>query len=200
MTDAYIGEIRAFPYRFIPTGWLLCDGTNYAVEEYQALFATIGNIYGGQAGRTFNVPNLQGRVAIGAGQGEAIQPYQLGQTGGTPSVALTEKQIPTHSHEFNIDFEKYSNSPSSFSNTPQNLNAKTEYFPSRYMLPIGSVVTTFVAYSKAMTQKVALGPTSLSDFGLGQPHENRQPYLTLVYCIAYDGTYPWPVTEPVAPG
>lgn len=200
MTDAFIGEIRAFPYEFVPAGWLLCDGANYTVEAHDALYAAIGNIYGGAGGRTFNVPNLQGRVAIGAGQGQAIQPYQLGQSGGAASVTLTDKQIPIHSHEFNIDFEKYTNSPSSFSNTPQNLNVKTPYYPSRYMQPSGSSVTTFVAYSKTLTQKVALGATSLSDFGSGQPHENRQPYLTLAYCIAYEGTFPFPGTEPSEPG
>lgn len=68
------------------------------------------------------------------------------------------------------------------------------------MQPDGPSVTTFVTYSKTLTQKVALGPTSLSDFGIGQAHENRQPYLALAYCIAYEGTYPSPGTEPFAHG
>jgi len=52
----------------IPTGWVLCDGTN-------------------------GTPNLRSRFVIGAGS-----TYAVGDTGGAASVTLTTSQIPSHSH------------------------------------------------------------------------------------------------------
>lgn len=58
-----------FPYvgTVAPPGWLLCDGggEGYAAAKYPGLFGVIGYTYGGSAG-TFNVPDLRGRVPVGA--------------------------------------------------------------------------------------------------------------------------------------
>ena len=48
---------------------------------------------------TFGLPDLRGRVAIGAGQGPGLQNYDLGQVGGTEQVALTLPQLPQHQHQ-----------------------------------------------------------------------------------------------------
>lgn len=53
----------------IPTGWLLCDGTN-------------------------GTPNLQDRFVVGAGNS-----YNPGDTGGANSVTLTSNQMPNHTHD-----------------------------------------------------------------------------------------------------
>ena len=52
----------------IPTGWLLCDGTN-------------------------GTPDLRSRFVVGAGSA-----YSVGDTGGADSVTLTTSQIPSHTH------------------------------------------------------------------------------------------------------
>jgi len=57
--DGFIGEIRAFPYNFIPKGWLACDGSRQPVSKYRVLYAVMGSLYGGDE-ITFNVPNLSG--------------------------------------------------------------------------------------------------------------------------------------------
>ena len=49
-----------------PVGWLLCDGRSVIPGDYPALYAYIGNIYGGDA-VTFALPDLVGRFALGAG-------------------------------------------------------------------------------------------------------------------------------------
>ena len=56
--DAYTGEIRAFGFSYVPENWLLCDGTQYAIPQYQQLFAIIANLYGGDGRTTFKVPDV----------------------------------------------------------------------------------------------------------------------------------------------
>ena len=78
----------------VPEGFLLCDGTAYSKTEYPELFAAIGTIYGsGDGSTTFNVPNLQTRVPVGAGSG-----YELGTTGGEEKHTLTVEEMPSHDH------------------------------------------------------------------------------------------------------
>lgn len=52
----------------IPSGWVLCDGNN-------------------------STPDLRGRFVVGAGGA-----YSVGATGGNTSVALSESNIPSHTH------------------------------------------------------------------------------------------------------
>lgn len=59
--DQMIGEIRLFAFsHYIPMYWLKCDGTVYSALTNQALYALIGNKYGGTAPNTFAVPDLTG--------------------------------------------------------------------------------------------------------------------------------------------
>jgi len=57
--DFIIGTILLFPYTFIPENWLPCDGRALSVAQYQALYALIGNTYGGNT-QNFNLPDLRG--------------------------------------------------------------------------------------------------------------------------------------------
>ena len=60
MDEFLIGEIIPVPYMFAPAGTLYCDGKEYPVQMFQALFALIGSTYGGNGSTTFCVPNLKG--------------------------------------------------------------------------------------------------------------------------------------------
>ncbi len=62
--------------------WLLCDGTAVSRTTYTALFAVVGTTYGtGDGSTTFNLPDLRGRVPLGAGTGA--------QNGGTGTGAIS---------------------------------------------------------------------------------------------------------------
>lgn len=56
--DAYIGEIRFFPFGFIPYGWYLCDGQKMPINENAALYSLIGTQFGGDGRIYFRLPNL----------------------------------------------------------------------------------------------------------------------------------------------
>ena len=52
-------------------------------STYSALFSAIGTTYGtGDGSSTFNLPDLQGRTAIGSGSGSGLSARSLGATGG----------------------------------------------------------------------------------------------------------------------
>ena len=60
------GAICFFATTAIPTGWLLCNGSNVSRTEYAALFAAIGTKFGAGDGKTtFTLPNLDERFIEG---------------------------------------------------------------------------------------------------------------------------------------
>lgn len=56
--DYLIGEIQLFPYDFAPMNWVECNGQILQIMQNQALYALIGNKFGGNGSTTFAVPNL----------------------------------------------------------------------------------------------------------------------------------------------
>ena len=61
MDNVFVGQIILFPFKWAPYGTLACDGSVIPINTNQALYALIGNIYGGnQSAGTFAVPNLRG--------------------------------------------------------------------------------------------------------------------------------------------
>lgn len=69
-----------------PEGWLLCNGAAISRTTYSALFAAIGTAYGaGNGSTTFNVPDLQGRVAVGKGTHADVD--ALGESDGEGTVS-----------------------------------------------------------------------------------------------------------------
>lgn len=73
-----------------PTGYLACTGAAVSRTTYASLYAVIGTTFGsGDGSTTFNLPNLQDRFPIGAGN-----TYSVANTGG----ATTTTSIPAHTH------------------------------------------------------------------------------------------------------
>lgn len=85
--DEYIGEIITVGYNFCPRGTLDADGRLLAISEHTALFSLFGTYYGGDGRTTFALPDLRGRVIVGAGQGPGLTPRQNGQKGGAENHA-----------------------------------------------------------------------------------------------------------------
>ena len=81
-----IGTIIAMSSDYIPTGYLLCNGSAVNRQTYSLLFAKIGTTYGeGDGTNTFNLPDLRGKFLRGLGgnsdllgktQGDAIRNIQ----------------------------------------------------------------------------------------------------------------------------
>lgn len=58
--EAFIGTIQLFGFFFAPLNWASCEGQILKITDYQALFALIGNKYGGDGYTTFALPDLRG--------------------------------------------------------------------------------------------------------------------------------------------
>ncbi|MXV17049.1 phage tail protein [Hufsiella ginkgonis] len=96
--DAYLGTILPWAPNYAPRGWSLCQGQILNISSNNALFAIIGAVYGGNGSSTFGLPNLQGRVPIGAGQSTGTSNYVLGTSQGAESVSLNLNNLPAHTH------------------------------------------------------------------------------------------------------
>ncbi len=177
MDDAFVGEIRAVPWDWAPSGWLLCNGGIYGIAQYQALFLVLGTTYGGNGQTTFAVPNLQGRTVCGTGAGPGLTERQLAQTFGNESVNLLSNQTPIHSHSITagagVDGGLHTVAPSAKSLLGR-LNQAGQF-----------------CYGAAATPTDRqFAPATIGLVGAGKAHENRQPFLTMNYIICYDGDFP----------
>ncbi len=165
--DAFVGELRCFGFTFAPNGWAQCNGQLLAISQNTALFSLLGTTYGGDGRTTFGLPDLRGRVPIGAGQGPGLANYVQGEAAGSEQVTLIATQVPPHSHTVNASSSASSKSPADA------LPAATQ---------AGS------AYGTA--PDLAMSAAMVTGGGSGAPHPNLQPYLVLNWCICLYGEYP----------
>jgi microcystin-dependent protein len=161
MADPFLSEIRITSFNFAPKGWALCNGQTLPINQNQALFSLLGTTYGGNGQTTFMLPNLQGRVPISWGMGNT-----LGQVGGSESVTLTLQQLPQHYHLVNV----------------VNANANAG--------PAGNYFGAANQLYQPPPPGTPLANSTISKTGGSQPHENRQPYLSLNFIIALQGIFP----------
>ncbi len=65
MDESYIGTVLLWTAAFVPRGWALCDGSVLNITQNPALFAILGNRFGGDGRTTFQLPDLRNRVPMG---------------------------------------------------------------------------------------------------------------------------------------
>jgi microcystin-dependent protein len=184
MSDAFIGEIRLFPYQYAPQDWLFCDGSLQNIQTYQALYAVIGPYFGGDANTTFALPDLRGRVAVGVGNdpSDLFDPVYA-SNGGTEGVVLTQSQLPSHTHALNAGITGASTRVA----TPNGNFISLVTNKAAATLVIDHSFTS----ATSAGNPVALNSGTISpSIGGSGPHENRQPYLALYYCICTNGVFP----------
>jgi microcystin-dependent protein len=177
--DAYTGEIRAFGFSYVPENWLLCDGTQYPIEQFPQLFAVIGISYGGDGRTTFKVPNLLNSAPMHGGTPDprwhASGTLTPGKTLGQPSVSLSLANLG-HAHTMNGG------------------SANTSVASPVGALPstLATAGRTYPSYQTGNVANAQLAPQLLGNAGVGNPmpHENRQPLLNVMLCICYQGIWP----------
>ncbi len=167
MGTPFLSEIRIMSFNFAPKGWALCNGQFLPIDQNQALFSLLGTTYGGNGQTTFALPNLQGRAAMHQGSG-----HVLGERAGEEAHTIIQSEMPAHIHPATADVKAGDNTVF----TPNNA----------YMADTGSTLL----YSGGSNNMVAMSSQMVTSIGGSQPHENRQPYLTLNFCIALQGVFP----------
>jgi microcystin-dependent protein len=183
MSEPFIGEIRLFPYSFVPYGWAACNGASLSIQQFSSLYSIIGATYGDNGATTFNLPDLQGRAPVGFGTapGGAID-YEIGQPAGAESITLTTAEIPSHNHALTI---KVPTSVTSDTDTPVAGSSLITYGTRA-----NSSITTYTGVPAFTTNTPNTHFATTSVAGTSVSHENRQPALVLRFCIAMDGIYP----------
>jgi microcystin-dependent protein len=161
MSQPFIGQLMAIGFDYAPKGWVLCNGQTLKISENAALYSLLGTTYGGDGRVTFNLPNLQGHLAVGSGDQDT-----LGQSAGTDSVTLTNAEVPPHGHMLRA----VNASPTAFN-------------------PAGNALAAASMYAQNAAADTTMAAGAVSTSG-GQPHENRQPYIALMWCIALEGIFP----------
>lgn len=172
MSSPFVAEVRMFGFNFAPTGWAQCNGQLLPISQNTALFSLLGTTYGGDGKSTFALPDFQGSVPVGQGQGQGLSEYFLGQMSGVQSITLLQSEIPNHTHSIMATNSEIGNL-----NGPDPLRS----------LARSSGASAYQTSAVSLTQ---LAPQALSLAGGSLPHNNMQPYLTINFCIAMQGIFP----------
>lgn len=95
---AYVGSVCIALAKFCPSGTALAYGQQMSVAQYPALYAVIGNTYGGDT-RLFNMPNLMGRDMVSGFSANDMPPFastalKIGTQQGVETVTLNASNIP----------------------------------------------------------------------------------------------------------
>ena len=102
-----VGAVQPFIGDVAPSGWGICDGSDYDTYDYRLLHQMISNKFGGtayqtgvtnipNAGLTFKVPDFQGRMLVMA---DPTQPHAsaIGDSGGH------NERPPLVEHDHTVD-------------------------------------------------------------------------------------------------
>jgi microcystin-dependent protein len=195
MADAYIGEIRAFAFGYVPQGWYICNGQEISAPLNAALYAIIGNTWGGTPNQTFKLPNLQGFTVMCQGQGPGLSPRHWGATTvGSKTVVLSGQQLPPHNHTMTVENPVATGIQTNTQTTP----VANQSWLARVVQPTSATTYNNVAAYIANTGQspdtmmhgasITVGGGNTA--GGVDAHENRQPYLTMLFCINNDGVFP----------
>lgn len=198
------GMIYMYAGSVAPQGYLVCDGSAVSRTTYADLYAAIGTTFGaGDGSSTFNLPDLSGRVAIGASSSHA-----LASTGGEESHTLLSGEMPAHSHE--VPQHGHTNSitasmpslshtvstqPSYKYNSPSGSQGTDATTPSRSVYAGTSSVNASRTTSLAVAKHNATACTmsgevtdcdalTTDSVGSSAAHNNMQPYVTMNYIIS----------------
>ena len=182
MSDPYMSQIEAFAFGIVPRNWMQCAGQTLPIAQYQALFSLLGTYYGGDGVRTFQLPDLRGRLAIGFGQGTGLTDRELGEKTGFENEQITLAHMPAqpHSHAVNAI-----NATSGGTNAP----SPSVALSAGYVQVATDTPTPFNMYGTLASGDATVQMGQLAPAG-GQPHNNMMPYLAVNYCICVNGIFP----------
>jgi microcystin-dependent protein len=164
MSTPFVAQLMLAAFNYAPKGWAQANGQLLPINQNQALFSLVGTTYGGNGIQNFALPNLQGRTPVGVGNG-----INYGEVSGVESVTLLSINVPPHTHALNASGTAASGEKPVAGN---------------FLASQGANV-----YAAAASLGSMNGAT-VSAVGGSQPHENRQPFLVMNWCIALSGIFP----------
>jgi microcystin-dependent protein len=190
MAELYVGQIFQGGWNFAPAGSALCAGQLLPISQYQAVFALLGTSFGGNGTSNFQLPDLQGRAMIGAGNGIGLPPYVIGERGGATQVSLTLGNLPQHTHTFTSTSTLQASTTKASTQVPAagSLLAHADDTSGKgstpaIFIPAGS--STNAVNLGGLNVAGTIGPT-----GNSLPVAIQNPYLAITIVISLTGIFP----------
>ncbi|MCC3156168.1 tail fiber protein [Hymenobacter sp. 15J16-1T3B] len=164
-------------FNYAPRGWALCNGQLLAINQNQALFSLLGNMYGGNGQTNFALPDLRGRIPVSDGNG-----FTLGQRGGAQAHTLTLSELVPHLHGIK----------SSVDMGTLQVSGTSSPVAHHYLANSGGGAPQYGYAPDAQLATTAAGSTvnTTSSVGGSQAHTNMQPYQCINFVIALQGVFP----------
>lgn len=199
MDESYIGTVLLWTAAFVPRGWALCDGSVLNITQNPALFAILGNRFGGDGRTTFQLPDLRNRVPMGLAQVDAVP----GPTGaashpvlvtGAAAGMITANQLPPMAGTASVQVPA-NNAPMAANTTDVpgptvvrdkgmagngSLKVYTSDNANTNLKPFNATVTVAAAQQQPMALPVSASGTM----------STVQPSLTVSFIICVQGLFP----------
>ncbi len=171
------GVVVPFAGVATPIGWLLCDGSEYSIADYQQLYEAIGFTFKDdpEVGK-FAVPDLRGRFPLGLDNMAGVSANRvlnnsadtLGGIGGAENKTITPENLPEHEHDLRAE-------------------SGEQFFAVREIntgdtVPTGAERSTFDVASSQNSQRL-LTSGGVLDGGDGNPLDVMNPYMAMKYII-----------------
>lgn len=205
--DFMMGGIIMFGGDFAPKDWSFCNGQLIAISQNQALFAILGDTWGGDARTNFALPDMRSRVPIGVGRGVGLTQIYQGQMRGTETHTLNVAELATHSHEATFIGTGGGGGDATATVTVNaNSGVGEETDPSNnYWAKTSGGISGIPSYAKTTNTTMADGAVTVAITGGGgitggnvtvnqtgsdQSFSIMNPNLGMQYLIALDGTFP----------
>lgn len=144
---------------------------------YEATEVTINSLVPGEAAgytsNSFFLPDLRGRMVVGAGQGVNLTNRPVGSVGGEETHTLTNSELPSHRHTVPL-------------RNSSGISGSAQYVLGGATGSVNAVLSTDLQTNSAVTDLT----------GGGQAHQNMPPYLATNWLIRYKSNIGQPGIEP----
>ncbi|SFX96706.1 Microcystin-dependent protein [Pseudomonas sp. NFACC49-2] len=191
--EVFMGTIQPFAFNFAPRGWALCNGQTIGIAQNSALFSLLGVTYGGNGQTTFMLPNLQGRMLMGMGNGLGLTPRVIGEVSGTENVTPTLNNLPAHTHALTGLTASTTLQLANPASNPVNTPTDTNSFIGTSGTGPGSaaIYSDQIGASPVPLQGVSTTVSgTVSPAGAGLPLPIMNPFLAINFSIALEGIFP----------
>jgi len=174
-TAVPVGCVLEYTGIVAPAGWLICQGQAVSRTTYASLFSVISTSYGsGDGSTTFNLPDLRGRVVVGAGAGAGLTNRPLASGGGEENHTLSWYEMATHYHGISDPSHAHG-----LGNALIHLHASS--------VGLGSPAAGQNAQGDSSLSSAAAGTgiSGTQNAGANFAHNNMQPYTALNRIIKF---------------